>query len=65
MMLISGGTFPHWIRQALSERGGGAPVTIGAFWMDRTAVTNRHFREFVRATGHKVTVGGGCRLSAS
>ena len=27
-------------------------VTVDPFWIDRTPVTNRQFREFVRATGH-------------
>ena len=30
-------------------------VTVEAFWIDRTPVTNRQFRDFVEATGH-VTV---------
>lgn len=30
-------------------------VTVDAFWMDHTPVTNRQFREFVRATGHRTT----------
>jgi formylglycine-generating enzyme required for sulfatase activity len=27
-------------------------VTVDPFWMDPTPVTNRQFRDFVRATGH-------------
>jgi len=27
-------------------------VTVNAFWMDRHPVTNRQFKEFVKATGH-------------
>ena len=27
-------------------------VSVDAFWMDRTPVTNRQFRQFVKATGH-------------
>ena len=27
-------------------------VTVSPFWIDRTPVTNRQFREFVKATGH-------------
>ena len=27
-------------------------MTVNSFWIDRTPVTNRQFREFVRATGH-------------
>ena len=33
-------------------------VSVDAFWMDRTPVTNRQFRDFVRATGN-VTVAEG------
>jgi sulfatase modifying factor 1 len=28
------------------------PVRVDGFWIDRTLVTNRQFREFVKATGH-------------
>jgi len=27
-------------------------VTVGEFWMDRAPVTNRQFKEFVKATGY-------------
>ena len=33
-----------------------APVhkfRLNGFWIDRTPVTNRQFKEFVRATGHR------------
>ena len=33
-------------------------VSVDAFWMDPTSVTNRQFRDFVRATGN-VTVAEG------
>lgn len=57
MILISGGTFrmgsdEHYPKETAVHR-----VTVGTFWMDRAPVINRHFREFVRATGHKVAVG--------
>src|SRR6201998_3820088 len=29
-------------------------VTVDGFWIDRTPVTNRQFREFVRATGYVI-----------
>ncbi|MGN6461170.1 MAG: formylglycine-generating enzyme family protein [Pseudolabrys sp.] len=53
MLLIPGGTFrmgsdKHYPEEAPTHR-----VTVGAFWMDRTPVTNRQFKEFVRTTGHK------------
>ena len=28
-------------------------VRVNGFWIDRTPVTNRQFKEFVKATGHK------------
>ena len=28
-------------------------VTVSGFWIDRTPVTNRQFKEFVKSTGHK------------
>ena len=27
-------------------------VTVDGFWIDRTPVTNREFKQFVKATGH-------------
>jgi len=55
MVLIPGGTFrmgsdKHYPEEAPTHR-----VTIDAFKIDKTPVTNRQFKEFVRATGH-VTV---------
>jgi formylglycine-generating enzyme required for sulfatase activity len=52
MVWIPGGTFrmgseKHYVEEAPVHR-----VTVDAFWIDRTPVTNREFREFVRATGH-------------
>ncbi len=52
MLLIPGSTFrmgsdSHYPEEAPVHR-----VTVDAFWMDRTPVTNRQFREFVEATGY-------------
>jgi formylglycine-generating enzyme len=52
MIWMPGGTFrmgsdSHYAEEAPVHR-----VTIEAFWIDRAPVTNRQFREFVRATGH-------------
>src|SRR5215213_9282221 len=52
MLWIPGGTFRmgsdhHYPDEAPVHR-----VTVDGFWMDRTPVTNRQYREFVRATGH-------------
>ena len=41
------GSDKHYAEEAPVHR-----VTVDAFWIDRTPVTNRQFREFVRATGH-------------
>ena len=55
MVWIRGGTFGigssrHYVEEAPVHR-----VTVDAFWIDRTPVTNREFRQFVKATGY-VTV---------
>jgi formylglycine-generating enzyme required for sulfatase activity len=53
MIFIPGGTFrmgsdKHYPEEAPIHR-----VSVDGFWVDRTPVTNRQFKEFVRATGHK------------
>ncbi|MGE3709653.1 MAG: formylglycine-generating enzyme family protein [Hyphomicrobiaceae bacterium] len=55
MRWVAGGTFrmgsdTHYPEEAPVHR-----VTVGGFFIDRTPVTNRQFREFVRATGHLTT----------
>jgi formylglycine-generating enzyme len=52
MVWIPGGSFrmgsdKHYVEEAPVHR-----VTVDPFWIDRTPVTNRQFREFVRSTGH-------------
>jgi sulfatase modifying factor 1 len=52
MIFIPGGTFrmgsdSHYPEEAPVHR-----VTVDGFWMDRTPVTNRQFKAFVKATGH-------------
>jgi formylglycine-generating enzyme required for sulfatase activity len=52
MVWIPGGTYLmgsdyHYPEEAPAHR-----VSVGAFWMDRHAVTNREFRRFVDATKH-------------
>ena len=44
------GSDKHYPKEAPVHR-----VTVDGFFIDRTPVTNRQFKEFVRATGH-VTV---------
>jgi formylglycine-generating enzyme required for sulfatase activity len=53
MVRIPGGTFRmgsdhHYPEEAPSHR-----VTVDGFWIDRAPVTNRQFKRFVIATGHK------------
>jgi len=52
MASITGGTFRmgsdnHYVEEAPAHR-----ATVSPFWMDRTPVTNRQFREFVGSTGY-------------
>src|SRR5262249_44620466 len=52
MVWVPGGTFRmgsdhHYPEEAPSHR-----VTVDAFWMDRTPVTNAEFRKFIEATGY-------------
>ncbi|KRR00781.1 formylglycine-generating enzyme family protein [Bradyrhizobium valentinum] len=55
MIFVPGGTFRmgsdhHYPEEAPSHR-----VSVDGFWIDRTPVTNRQFKAFVRATGHVTT----------
>src|SRR5215470_13733461 len=52
MILIPGGTFRMGSDKHYPEEAPVHRVTLDAFRIDRTPVTNRQFREFVRATGH-------------
>jgi formylglycine-generating enzyme required for sulfatase activity len=52
MVWIPGGTFRMGSDNHYAEEAPVHSVTVDAFWIDRTPVTNRQFREFVRATGH-------------
>ena len=52
MVWIPGGTFRMGSDKHYAEEAPVHRVTVDAFWIDRTPVTNRQFREFVRATGH-------------
>lgn len=55
MALIPGGTFRMGSDRHYPEEAPVHRVTVSAFWIDRTPVTNRQFRQFVEATGY-VTV---------
>jgi formylglycine-generating enzyme len=52
MVWIPGGTFRMGSDKHYAEEAPVHHVTVDGFWIDRTPVTNRQFREFVRATGH-------------
>jgi sulfatase modifying factor 1 len=52
MVFIPGGTFRMGSNKHYAEEAPVHRVTVGAFWIDRTPVTNRNFRKFVNATGY-------------
>ena len=52
---IPGGTFRMGSDKHYPEEAPVHRVSVSGFWIDRTPVTNRQFKAFVRATGH-VTV---------
>jgi formylglycine-generating enzyme len=52
MIRIPGGTFRMGSDKHYPEEAPVHRVTVDTFWMDRTPVTNRQFKAFVRATGH-------------
>lgn len=52
MIFIPGGTFRMGSDRHYAEEAPVHRVAVDGFWMDRTPVTNRQFKEFVRATGH-------------
>jgi formylglycine-generating enzyme required for sulfatase activity len=55
MVQLAGGTFRMGSDAHYAEEAPAHPVTVGGFWIDRYAVTNRDFAAFVAATGY-VTV---------
>ena len=52
---VPGGTFRMGSDRHYPEEAPVHRVTVDDFWIDRTPVTNRQFKEFVRATGHVTT----------
>jgi sulfatase modifying factor 1 len=50
MILVPGGTFRMGSDNHYPEEAPVHRVAVDAFWIDRTPVTNRQFKEFVRAT---------------
>jgi sulfatase modifying factor 1 len=55
MVAIPGGTFRMGSNDHYPEEAPVHRVTVDAFRLDRTPVTNREFKAFVRATGHVTT----------
>src|SRR4051794_17348273 len=55
MIWIEGGVFRMGSDRHYPEEAPVHRVAVDGFWIDRTPVTNRQFKDFVRATGH-VTV---------
>ena len=53
MIWIPGGTFRMGSDKHYPEEAPVHRVTVDGFWIDRTPVTNRQFKDFVRTTGHK------------
>ena len=53
MIWIPGGTFRMGSDNHYPEEAPVHRVTVGGIWIDRAPVTNRQFKHFVRATGHK------------
>jgi sulfatase modifying factor 1 len=52
MILIPGGTFRMGSDKHYPEEAPAHRVTVESFFIDQTPVTNRQFKEFVKATGH-------------
>ena len=52
MVWLDGGVFRMGSDRHYPEEAPVHRVAVDGFWVDRTPVTNRKFKEFVRATGH-------------
>ena len=52
MIAIPGGTFRMGSDKHYAEEAPAHHVSVNSFLIDRTPVTNRQFKEFVKATGH-------------
>jgi formylglycine-generating enzyme len=55
MVWIPGGTFHMGSNHHYPEEAPVHRVAVDGFWIDRTPVTNRQFKQFVNATGHMTT----------
>ena len=52
MIRVAGGSFRMGSERHYPEEAPVHSVRVEGFWIDRTPVTNREFRSFVKATGH-------------
>ena len=55
MVWIPGGTFRMGADHHYPEEAPSHLVSVDGFWIERTPVTNRQFKEFVNATGYVTT----------
>ncbi|NEW97132.1 formylglycine-generating enzyme family protein [Rhodopseudomonas sp. BR0G17] len=55
MVWIPGGSFRMGSDEHYPEEAPVHRVSVDGFWIDRTPVTNRQFKEFINATGHVTT----------
>jgi formylglycine-generating enzyme len=55
MVWVPGGTFRMGSNDHYPEEAPVHRVAVDGFWIDRTPVTNRQFKQFVNATGHVTT----------
>ena len=55
MVRIPGGTFRMGSNDHYPEEAPAHRVTVDEFWVDRTPVTNRQFKSFVKETGYVTT----------
>jgi sulfatase modifying factor 1 len=52
MIFVPGGTFRMGSDRHYPEEAPEHRVSVDGFWIDKTPITNRQFKQFVRATGH-------------
>src|SRR3569832_2894182 len=52
MIFVPGGTFRMGSDRHYPEEAPEHRVSVDGFWIDQTPVTNRQFKQFVRAAGH-------------
>jgi formylglycine-generating enzyme required for sulfatase activity len=64
MVHVCGGTFRMGSDKHYPEEAPAHRVTVDDFFIDITLVTNRQFKEFVKATGHVTVLKGGSHLCA-